>query len=95
MKISRFQFEDKSLEWRLEELQLSKVTLLVGASGVGKTQILKALMALKQATGGSSGNGVAWSIEFETTNGKIYIWQGEFENKGASTGIIDVSFYIF
>ena len=88
MKISKFQFEDKSLEWRLEELQLSKVTLLVGASGVGKTQILKALMALKQATGGSSGNGMAWSIEFETTNGKIYIWQGEFENKGASTGII-------
>ena len=67
MKISRFQFENKSLEWRLEELQLSKVTLLVGASGVGKTQILRALMDLKQVvTGGLSGEGVAWSIEFET-----------------------------
>ena len=76
------------MEWRLEELSLDKLTLLVGASGVGKTQILRALMALKQATRGSSGNGVAWSIEFETTDGKIYVWQGKFENKGASTGII-------
>lgn len=88
MKISRFQFEDKSLEWRLEEINFNKLTLLVGASGVGKTQILKALMALKEATNGSSGNGVAWTIEFETTDGKLYIWQGEFENRGASTGII-------
>ena len=89
MKISKFQLENKSLEWRLEELQLSKLTLLVGASGVGKTQILRALMDLKQVvTGGLSGEGVAWSIEFETTDGKIYVWRGEFENKGASTGII-------
>ena len=35
MKISKFQFEDKSLEWRLEELLLNKLTLLVGASADG------------------------------------------------------------
>ncbi len=89
MKISKFQFEDKSLEWRLEELLLNKITLLVGASGVGKTQILRALMGLKQITNGSSINGIAWLIEFETLDKKKYIWEGEFENKGVSILIED------
>jgi predicted ATPase len=81
MKITKFQFEDKSLEWRLEELQLNKLTLLVGASGVGKTQILRALMNLKEIANGKSFNGVAWHIEFETLDNKKYVWEGEFENK--------------
>ncbi|WP_027003753.1 AAA family ATPase [Hugenholtzia roseola] len=84
MKISKFQFEDKSLEWRLEELLLNKLTLLVGASGVGKTQILRALMELKEIAEGESINGVEWNIEFETLSKQKYIWQGEFENKGVS-----------
>lgn len=89
MKITKFQFEDKSLEWRLEELLLNKLTLLVGASGVGKTQILRALMGLKQITKGSALNGIAWLIEFETLGKQKYIWQGEFENKGISIFIDD------
>ena len=84
MKISKFSFEDKSLEWRLEELSLNKLTLLVGASGVGKTQILKALMQLKQVSEGTSINGIAWFIEFETLDKQKYVWQGEFENKVVS-----------
>jgi len=89
MKISKFQFEDKSLEWRLEELSLNKLTLLVGASGVGKTQILGSLMGLKEITEGASLNGIAWLIEFETLLKHKYIWQGEFENKGVSIFIED------
>lgn len=82
MTISEFKFEDKSLDWRLEQFPLSKLTLLVGASGVGKTQILRALMALKQIAGGSSINGINWKIEFNTISNQHYIWEGEFENKG-------------
>ena len=82
MKISKFKFEDKSLEWRLEELSINRLTLLVGASGVGKTQILRALMQLKRITEGASLNGIAWLVEFETLDNKKYTWQGEFENKG-------------
>lgn len=81
MRISKFQFEDKSLEWRLEEIQFNKLTLLVGASGVGKTQILRALMALKSISQGNSLNGVSWKIEFESLDGKNYIWEGEFEKQ--------------
>lgn len=82
MTISEFEFEDKSLDWRLEKFSLSKLTLLVGASGVGKTQILRALLALKQIAGGSSINGISWKIEFETLTNQKFIWEGEFENKG-------------
>lgn len=62
---------------------MNKLTLLVGASGVGKTQILKALMALKRAAQGRSLNGMTWSVEFGTLSGSQYVWQGKFENKGA------------
>ncbi len=80
MKIIKFQFKNKSLDWDLEELSLNKLTLLVGASGVGKTQILRSLMGLKQITSGESLNGICWNIEFETLDKQNYIWQGEFEN---------------
>lgn len=84
MTILEFKFEDKSLDWRLEELALSKLTLLVGASGVGKTQILRALMTLKQIAGGSSINGINWKLDFQTLNNDKYTWEGEFEDKGIS-----------
>lgn len=84
MRITKFKFEDKSLEWSLEELQLNKFTLLVGASGVGKTLILRAIMNLRQIAEGSSLNGISWVIEFETLDKKKYVWAGEFENKGFS-----------
>lgn len=89
MKISKFKFEYKSLEWRMEELSLNKLTLLVGASGVGKTQILRSLMGLKEITEGKSVNGAAWLIEFETLGKQKYVWQGEFENKGVSIFLDD------
>lgn len=81
MTISEFKFEDKSLDWRLENLPLNKLTLLVGASGVGKTQILRALMALKQIAGGSSINGISWEISFKTLNNENFVWEGQFEKK--------------
>ncbi|WP_338815449.1 ATP-binding protein (plasmid) [Bernardetia sp. Wsw4-3y2] len=81
MKIIRFSFEDKELEWKLEEIKFNKLNLLVGASGVGKTQILKALLILKEIVEGESPNGVKWFIEFETLGNQNCIWEGEFENK--------------
>jgi AAA15 family ATPase/GTPase len=80
MHISTFQFENKSLNWRLETLELNKLTLLVGASGVGKTQILKALMGLKRIAKGASLHARSWAVTFETSDKKHYRWEGEFEN---------------
>ena len=89
MIISRFSFEEKSLNWKLQEIQLNKLTLLVGASGVGKTQMLKSIYNLKNIVEGESLNGVVWSVEFQTLDGSRYIWNGEFENKGISVIIND------
>jgi len=82
MTITEFKFEDKSLDWKLENLPFNKLTLLVGASGVGKTQILRALIALKQIAGGSSLNGINWEIKFNNLSDQNYVWIGEFENNG-------------
>lgn len=84
MKILNFEFEDKSLEWRLEKLTLNKLTLLVGASGVGKTQILRALIGIEEIASGEALNGVAWVLEFMTLNNEKYLWRGEFEKKSRS-----------
>lgn len=84
MKITKFSFKDKSQEWNLEEIAFKKLTLLVGASGVGKTQILRALINVKNIAKGASLDGVSWYLQFETLDKKTYIWQGEFEKKGFS-----------
>ncbi len=89
MVISRFNFEEKSLNWKLQEIHLNKLTLLVGASGVGKTQMLKSIYNLKNIAEGESLNGVVWNVEFQTLDESKYIWEGEFENKGTSVIIND------
>ena len=55
------------------------MTLLVGISGVGQTQILQSIIILKQVTNGASFNGIEWNIHFIANNGNKYRWQGSFE----------------
>ena len=81
MRINKFIFNDKTSEWSLDGISFDRLTLLVGASGVGKTQILKAILALRQITEGDSISGIQWNVEFETVTGQNYTWEGEFENK--------------
>lgn len=80
MKIIQFSFENKSSGWRLEKLFLNKLTLLVGASGVGKSQILQVLLMLKEIANGEPVKGIAWEVEFETLSKQRCIWQGEFDD---------------
>lgn len=82
MRIIKMEYHNKALEWKLEPVDFSDLTLLVGVSGVGKTQILKALLDLKKITNGSSLNSLAWDIIFLTGDNREYRWQGEFENRG-------------
>lgn len=84
MKILRFKFEDKSSKLRLEELNLNSFNLLVGASGVGKTQILTSISTLKEISSGLSLHGLSWLIEFESISGDTYLWEGEFDKKSYS-----------
>lgn len=85
MKIISLSYKDKSRNWGFENLEFQQLTLLVGASGVGKTQILRAIKTLHRIASGLSYNGVEWHVTFEV-NGVRYVWEGEFEQreKGAS-----------
>lgn len=82
MKVNNLEFEDCAFAWKLEKVNFKNLTLLVGASGVGKTQILKSIMRLKSITKGKSINGVKWKVEFISESKDTYIWEGEFENRG-------------
>ena len=81
MRISTFEYTDHAVEWVLEHIEFNALTLLVGASGVGKTRILKALLNLKKIANGSSLNGLQWKVKFSINNNS-YEWIGKFENKG-------------
>jgi len=82
MYIKSLIYEDRSTDWKLEFIEFNPLTLLVGVSGVGKTQILKALLKLKGISEGKSLNGIKWEIKFITSLGHDCKWSGEFENQG-------------
>jgi hypothetical protein len=84
MRIKTLSYTDKTTGWELQRLSFDQLTLLVGASGVGKTRILKSILDVRRVAKGASLNGISWYIEFLTTGGRKYTWEGEFEDKGFS-----------
>ncbi len=82
MRIKKLNYINKTFGWELDNIEFNKLTLFVGASGVGKTQILNAILDLKNITNGGPVGAVYWDVEFETINGNQYNWTGEFENYG-------------
>ncbi|MDM8565934.1 ATP-binding protein [Candidatus Halobeggiatoa sp. HSG11] len=92
MKINTLSYKNTSTGWELKPISFDNLTLLVGASGVGKTRILKSILDLKKISKGESLNGVKWFIDFSTKNGNKYQWEGEFENDGFDLNIEDIIF---
>lgn len=91
MKIRQFEYQDHEYQWKLEKVNfLPNINLLVGVSGVGKTEILKAIRLLKQIANGASLNGVEWNIEFSTNNNNYYHWRGKFEVHETSAIVGDI-----
>ncbi len=80
MRLRFLEFHDKVLNWRLERMSFDRLTLLVGASGVGKTKILNSLLALKDVAMGRSINGLKWKVGFDTSGGDRFEWECEFDN---------------
>lgn len=81
MRILNFEFKNLDTGWHLLPSSFDKFNLLVGASGVGKTQILEALVLLKDIAAGETPEmAIEWKITIDLT-GDIYIWEGAFEKK--------------
>ncbi|WP_419874386.1 AAA family ATPase [Candidatus Pristimantibacillus sp. PTI5] len=82
MKVISLEFLEKNTVWNLPKIEFDELTLLVGASGVGKTKILKALNNLRRLALDKSINKRAdlfkWSLEF-FEGGNFYKWSGETE----------------
>lgn len=84
MKINSLSFFDTDTKWNLSRVEFKSLTLLVGASGVGKTQILESILKLRAIVKGKSISGTKWEIDFTTLDGSNYVWKGEFEQTGKS-----------
>ncbi|WP_293335264.1 AAA family ATPase [Microcoleus sp. CAWBG58] len=79
MKIISLQLKNHFLGWDFDEIKFSSnLTLLVGISGAGKTQILCGIIDLKRIANGKAINGLEWKIIFSTVNGTEFIWEGGF-----------------
>lgn len=80
MKINLISFKNEVREWKFDEVAFDDLTLLVGISGVGKTQILRSIVELKRIANGYNANGIRWKIHFQTIENINFIWEGKFEN---------------
>jgi len=78
MIIKSIQAKNHLLGWELEEISFdTNPTLLVGLSGVGKTQILQTIYNLKRIVEGKSVNGFEWKVVFLIEENE-YVWEGGF-----------------
>jgi predicted ATPase len=90
MRIKRLFFNNKNKNLIIHPIDFKDLTLLVGVSGVGKTQIIKSILELKSIANGNSVSGFNWEIEFVSIKGDNYIWKGGFEVKsGINEEFID------
>jgi hypothetical protein len=80
MKINEIYFKNNVRRWELEKTRFPGLTLLVGASGVGKTRILNSIIKLRNISSGHAYNGVEWDFQFTADNNNTYRWKGEFES---------------
>lgn len=91
MKLLKLSYQDVHAEWGFDDLSFfPDVSLLVGASGVGKTRILRAIWCLRQiANDSNSGSfwGVSWNTQFHDVEGRVYFWSGNFSRRDGLEGV--------
>jgi predicted ATPase len=79
MKIQSLSFKDIDRNWYISNLELEDLTLLVGASGVGKTKILDCIEILRDLVlnlGNFKYKSISWNLKFTLLNNNHYEWKG-------------------
>ncbi|AQQ09729.1 putative ATPase [Sedimentisphaera cyanobacteriorum] len=79
MQIKSFSYSDTINKWELAESNFNDLNLLVGISGVGKTQILNSLRVVSRIAAGETYNGISFSLVFQTSRKDEYRWEASFE----------------
>jgi hypothetical protein len=82
MFITKFSYQNRQTGWTLQALALDRFNLLVGASGVGKTQILRAFRTVQDlAVNGQPQSALSFKIDF--VHGQaLYHWEFESSPSG-------------
>ncbi len=91
MRIKELSWQDSINNIEVKPVSLAdNVVLLVGASGVGKTHILRAIDQISQIANGQCFRGISWSVVFECCNGLTYRWEGCFDgvDNGSRTRLL-------
>ena len=79
MKLKKISVKNLYSKWNVKGFVLDDyLSLLVGASGVGKTQILRAIKEISNIAKGKTVDGLEWDVTFEF-NGMVYQWKGKFD----------------
>jgi energy-coupling factor transporter ATP-binding protein EcfA2 len=87
MPILSFSYSNEVFNWKLNEVTLQDFNLLVGASGVGKSNILSSLQMIRlagtQQSGGFYANGSEWTIKIRVAD-SIYEWSARISVSSAA-----------
>lgn len=82
MRIESLHFKNITEGWELSETKFDDLNLLVGVSGAGKTQILKAIKRICASSKGSIPGAFKWSLKFNI-NGVPCQWEAETQSAKA------------
>lgn len=81
MKIESLSFCYTKSGWKITDVQLDNLTLLVGASGVGKTRILECVIHLRDTAldriQDYERKSISWRLKFILNSQEHYEWVGE------------------
>ncbi|PSU75705.1 hypothetical protein CTM93_19735 [Photobacterium phosphoreum] len=81
MFIKRFNLKDSIRNLEISDIDFTKLNVLVGTSGAGKTTIMTALFSITRIADGESSPADSWSIEFIDNDNKEIIWSGRFSGE--------------
>lgn len=84
MKIKSIKLKEHLTGWEIKKIDLDKLSLLVGISGVGKTKILQSIINLRNIALGQIGvNGLEWELDFSIAEDN-FTWKGKFKSDTSS-----------